>query len=59
MDENETARTLGRIEGKVDMLIDLHKANDVRLSAVEKKVWYGSGVAAVLAFFASHISGAH
>lgn len=59
MDENETARTLGRIEGKVDMLIDLHKTTDGRLSAVEKKVWYGSGVAAVLAFFAAHVGGAN
>jgi hypothetical protein len=48
-------RSLGNIEGKLDMLIDLHQANDKRLAAVEKKVWYGSGIAFVLALIASKL----
>jgi len=48
-------RSLGNIEGKLDMLIGLHQANDKRLAAVEKKVWYGSGIAFVLALIASKL----
>lgn len=57
--ENEVARSLGRIEGKVDMIIDQLKSDSERLSAVEKKVWYGSGVAAVLAFVATKLNFLH
>ena len=48
-------RSLGTIEGKLDMLIDLHKENDRRLGAVEKKIWYASGIAFVLAMIAGKL----
>lgn len=54
MTEN-VQRSLGAIEGKLDMLIDLHKENDRRLGAVEKKVWYASGIAFVLAMIAGKL----
>jgi|EndMetStandDraft_7_1072992.scaffolds.fasta_scaffold1588735_1 hypothetical protein len=48
-------RSLGAIEGKLDMLIDLHKESDKRLGAVEKKVWYASGIAFILAMIAGKL----
>lgn len=50
-------RSVGRLESKVDILLERTKGFDTRLSAVEKKVWYGSGIAAVLAFISSRLFG--
>jgi hypothetical protein len=49
-DDNEIARTLGRVEGKVDMLIDLAKVDRKRLHAVERKQWMHTGGLAALVF---------
>jgi hypothetical protein len=54
---DDLQRSLGRVESKVDMLLALSEAYEKRLHAVEKKVWYASGVSAVLAFIATHILG--
>jgi hypothetical protein len=40
---------LGRIEGKIDLLISRETITDERLHSVEKKVWYAAGASAVLA----------
>jgi hypothetical protein len=40
---------LGAIEGKLDTLIRFYEEDRKRLAAVERRVWYGSGLAAVLA----------
>lgn len=53
--DNELARSLGRLEGKVDLILECVRANDVRISAVEKKVWYASGSAAVLGALAAKL----
>jgi hypothetical protein len=51
--EQDVIRSLARVETKVDMIIDRFDKLEDRTAAVEKKVWYGSGIAAVLAFFAT------
>lgn len=58
MDDNETLRAVGRLEGKVDMFIEMYKEdrvraskNEERLSEVEKKQWYHSGVMAFAVMF--------
>ena len=55
MNDSDLARGLGRVEGKIDQMLDLIKERgtrldgmDARLHSVEKKVWYASGVGAVL-----------
>jgi hypothetical protein len=45
----DTERRLGAIEGKLDTLIRFYEEDRKRLAAVERKVWYGSGISAVLA----------
>jgi hypothetical protein len=42
-------RAIGRLEGKMDLLIDMHASNEKRVGAVEKKVWWASGAAGVIA----------
>lgn len=49
-------RSIGRIEGKLDMLIELHTKSEKRLAAVEKKVWWFSGVWALAALIASKVN---
>ncbi|MDE5451346.1 hypothetical protein GWE18_00450 [Bradyrhizobium sp. CSA112] len=56
---DDIQRSLGRVEAKVDLLLDRESANNKRISAVEKKVWYASGASAVVAFFATHLIGKH
>ena len=48
---------VGEIKGKLDTLLEFYEEDRKRLAAVERKVWYGSGVAAVLAVIASAILG--
>lgn len=54
---DDIQRSLGRVEAKVDLLLERSDAYDRRLGAVEKKVWYASGASAVLAFIATHVIG--
>jgi hypothetical protein len=62
---DDIQRSLGRVEGKIDQLLDelgRHFADDTkqfqdidnRLASVEKNVWYGSGVAAALTAIAGY-----
>lgn len=62
----EAARTIGRLEGKLDalttviteikaMMSDKHDDLDQRLRAVEKRQWWLAGAAAVLSWLASHV----
>ena len=64
---NDIQRSLGRLEGKLDQLIgsmthhverdeELFAALEKRLGSVEKKIWYGSGIAAVGTFILAKIS---
>lgn len=46
---------VGEIKGKLDSLIAMYTEDRKRLDAVEKKVWYGSGIAVVLAFIATKV----
>ena len=46
---------VGEIKGKLDSLIAMYTDDRKRLDAVEKKVWYGSGIAVVLAFIATKV----
>jgi hypothetical protein len=54
-DGEHSLMTLGRIEGKVDLIIDKLSGHDKRIAAVEKKVWYAGGVAAVLSVIAAKL----
>ncbi len=54
---DELQRAMGRVEAKVDLLLERSGTYDKRLSAVEKKVWYASGASAVVAFIATHLIG--
>ena len=56
---DDLQRAMGRVESKVDILLDRTEGYEKRIHAVEKKVWYASGVSAVLAFIATHILGRH
>lgn len=51
MDENEFARSLGRLEGKMDTLLDMYKEDRERLASVEKKQWYHSGAMGIAVMF--------
>lgn len=62
-----TDRALGRLEGKVDLLLTNHDALAARLdtilgdhagriTACERKVWYGSGIAAALTLLVGKIT---
>jgi hypothetical protein len=48
---------MGRVEAKIDLLLGRSDAHDQRISAVEKKVWWASGAAAIVTFIATHILG--
>lgn len=54
---DEIQRSLGRVEAKVDLLLERTNGFDTRLSKVEKKVWYASGASAVIAYIATHLLG--
>lgn len=56
MDEVTIAERLVRIETKVDVLVGLASKDDVRISAVEKKVWYGSGALGICMIIAAKLS---
>lgn len=56
---DELQRSLGRVEAKVDTLLERTAGFDTRITAVEKKVWYASGASAVIAFIATNILGKH
>lgn len=56
---DEMQRAMGRVEAKIDLLLDRTETHDQRIAAVEKKVWYGSGIAAALTFIATKIMGGH
>ena len=66
-EESGLQRSLGRLEGKVDQILegmmnhelrDQERFNNVekRIGSLEKKIWYGSGVAAVVAFLLAKIT---
>ncbi len=56
---DELQRAMGRVEAKVDLLIERTGTYDKRISAVEKRVWWSSGAAAVVAYIATNIIGKH
>jgi len=56
---DDMERSMGRVEAKVDLLLERTGVFEKRISAVEKKVWYASGASAVLAFIATHLLGKH
>lgn len=55
VEDQELQRAVGRIEGKLDMLIEQTKGSNKRLSAVEKKVWWASGAGAVIGWIGSKV----
>lgn len=52
---DDVQRSLGRIEGKLDNVLERMGDSDKRISAIEKKVWWSSGAAAIVAFIATRI----
>ena len=52
---SEEARTLGRIEGKLDMLIDRLDVLDDKHYALQKRVWWSGGAAAVIGVVAGKL----
>lgn len=53
-DDNDLPRALGRLEGKIDLIIDMHKETATRLGAVEKRSWMTSGTVSVIMAFLVH-----
>lgn len=51
----ELQRSVGRIEGKLDLLIERSEADGKRISALEKKHWWTMGASAVLAYVGVHL----
>jgi hypothetical protein len=41
--------TLGRIEAKVDLLLEREDKRDHRVTSIEKQLWYGKGALALAA----------
>lgn len=56
---DEIQRAMGRVEAKLDLLLDRSDAHDTRISAVEKKVWWATGASAVITFVATNFLGKH
>jgi hypothetical protein len=54
-DLNELYKTVGNIDGKVDILLERTRQFDTRLSAVEKKVWWASGATAAVTAAATYL----
>ena len=61
---DELVRSLGRIEGKldgIDQRLESHgdraEGIEKRIAAVEKKVWYGTGIAAGIGFLIAQFKG--
>jgi hypothetical protein len=54
---DELQRSMGRVEAKVDLLLERTGSYDKRIGSLEKRVWYASGASAVVAFIATHIIG--
>lgn len=52
---DDLQRSLGRVESKVDILLERTGAYEKRIGAIEKKVWWSSGAAAIVAFIATRI----
>jgi hypothetical protein len=48
MQLTELAQSLGRVEAKVDLLLDHATKADRRIASMERKMWWGSGAMAVL-----------
>jgi hypothetical protein len=57
MARDQLHQDVGEIKGKLDTLLEFYEEDRKRLAAVERKVWYGSGVAAALAVIVSAILG--
>jgi hypothetical protein len=55
MDNSDILMKLGQMDGKLDLLVAREVTTDERLHAVEKKVWYGSALAAAFAIFAAKL----
>jgi hypothetical protein len=55
MANDQLHQDVGEIKGKLDTLLEFYEEDRKRLAALERKVWYGSGAAAVLAVIASTI----
>lgn len=56
---DELQRSLGRVEAKVDILLERSALSDKRIGAIEKRVWWASGASAVIAFVATKVLGGH
>ena len=54
---DDLQRAMGRVEAKVDILLDRARSDDKRITAIEKKVWWASGASAVVAFIATKLPG--
>lgn len=56
---DEMQRSMGRVESKVDILLERSDHFEKRLAAVERRVWYASGASAILAYITTFIIGKH
>lgn len=63
-DNGEVQRSLGRLEGKLDQALSRFASHDTQMAAldkrvgsVEKKVWWFSGAAGVIAWAATNLLG--
>jgi hypothetical protein len=46
---DDISRALGKLEGKMDMVIDILNKDGGRIAAIEKRVWWQTGVFAIIA----------
>jgi hypothetical protein len=46
-DDIDLGAMIGRVEGKVDLLISKVDRHDIRVSSMEKHLWWGRGALAV------------
>jgi len=55
--EKSVDATLARIEVKLDTVLKVSDAHEVRISSVEKKQWWLSGATAAFTFVATRLFG--
>lgn len=55
VDLHELHRAMGRVESKMDLVLERTAGHEKRLSKVERMQWWASGAVGVVAFFAAKI----
>lgn len=56
MQRDEILRVLGRLEGKVDLILDTAALDNERITGLEKKVWGFPAIGALVAMLVGRVT---